>query len=112
MIGAGAIGLSVARRLAEAGRAVTVYERDGQVGGQAAGFEVEPGVWLERFYHHAFKSDRILRRTFAELGLDNGLAWAHPLTATLMRGEICRLDSPTSLLRFRTCRCRPGSAWG
>jgi phytoene dehydrogenase-like protein len=33
VIGAGATGLSVARRLAEAGWSVTVYEREGFVGG-------------------------------------------------------------------------------
>ena len=104
VIGAGAIGLSAARRLAEAGRSVTVYEREGFVGGQAAGFEVAPGIWLERFYHHVFKSDRILRRTYQEIGLrggePGGLAWTHPLTATLIGGEIRQLDSPVSLLRF------------
>lgn len=100
MIGAGAIGLSVARRLAEAGRSVTVYEKESFVGGQAAGFEVEPGVWLDRFYHHAFASDRVLRRTYAEMGLAGGLDWSHPLTATLLGGEIAPLDSPLSLLRF------------
>jgi protoporphyrinogen oxidase len=101
VIGAGAIGLSVARRLAEAGRSVTVYERDGFVGGQAAGFEVEPGIRLERFYHHVFRSDRIIRRTYDELGLVDGLSWTHPVTATLLDGKIEQLDSPTSLLKFR-----------
>jgi protoporphyrinogen oxidase len=100
VIGAGAIGLSVARRLADAGRTVTVYERDGHVGGQAASFEIEPGVKLERFYHHAFKSDQILRRTYAELGLAGSLTWTRPLTATLLQGEIQPLDSAASLLKF------------
>ena len=100
VIGAGAIGLSVARRLADSGRAVTVYEMDGHVGGQAGSFEVEPGVWLERFYHHAFKSDHVLRRTYAELGLADRLTWTHPVTATLVSGEIHRLDSALTLLKF------------
>jgi protoporphyrinogen oxidase len=100
IIGAGAIGLSVARRLAEAGQSVTVYEREPFVGGQAASFEVSPGVALERFYHHAFKSDRVLRRTFTELGLGDRMTWSHPVTATLLDGAIATLDSPVSLLRF------------
>src|ERR1035437_5882342 len=78
-----------------------MYESDGFVGGQASEFEVEPVVWLERFYHHVFRSDRILRRTYDELGLAGGLSWTHPLTATLLGGKIEQLDSPTSLLRFR-----------
>lgn len=112
VIGAGAIGLSVARRLAEGGQSVTVYERDGFVGGQAAGFELEPGVRLDRFYHHVFRSDRIIRRTFDELALPNGLAWLHPFTATLLDGKIEQLDSPVSLLKFGglplTARLRMG----
>jgi protoporphyrinogen oxidase len=100
VIGAGSIGLSVARRLAEAGQSVTVYEREPFVGGQAASFEVVPGVALERFYHHAFKSDRVLRRTFTEFGLGDRMTWSHPVTATLLGGEIATLDSPVSLLRF------------
>ena len=100
VLGAGAIGLSVARRLAEAGRAVTVYEKDDFVGGQAGSFEVEPGVWLERFYHHAFKSDRVLQRTYADLGL-TGMSWHRPITATLVEGGVFQLDSAASVLRFR-----------
>jgi protoporphyrinogen oxidase len=100
VIGAGATGLSVARRLADAGRAVTVYEMDGHVGGQAGSFEIEPGIWLERFYHHAFKSDHILRRTYAEIELADRLTWTHPLTATLLQGESRPLDSAVSLLKF------------
>jgi protoporphyrinogen oxidase len=99
VLGAGAIGLSVARRLAEAGRAVTVYEKDDFVGGQAGSFEIEPGVWLERFYHHAFKSDRVLQRTYADLGL-SGLSWHRPVTATLVEGDVWQLDSATSVLKF------------
>ena len=80
---------------------MTMYESDGFVGGQASEFEVEPGVWIERFYHHVFRSDRILRRTYDELELAGGLSWTHPLTATLLGGKIEQLDSPISLLRFR-----------
>lgn len=104
VIGAGAIGLSLARRLADAGRAVTVYERDGHLGGQAASFKIEPGVRLERFYHHAFKSDHILRRTYDALGLAAGLTWTHPLTATLLQGESQPLDCAVSLLKFEHLR--------
>ena len=113
VIGAGATGLSVARRLAEAGRSVTVYEREGFVGGQAGSFEVEPGLYLERFYHHVFHSDHILRGAYHELGLVDDLSWTHPVTATFLDGKMEQLDSPISLLRFRglplTTRLRMGA---
>jgi len=78
-----------------------VYEGDDGVGGQARAFELAPGIFLERFYHHAFRSDHILRRTYAELGLADDLSWTRPLTATLLDGEIGPLDSAASLLTFR-----------
>jgi phytoene dehydrogenase-like protein len=48
-LGAGALGLTAALRLAQRGERVTVIERERLPGGLAAGFELEPGVWLEKF---------------------------------------------------------------
>ncbi|MBV8723266.1 MAG: FAD-dependent oxidoreductase, partial [Candidatus Eremiobacteraeota bacterium] len=58
VVGAGAVGLVAALRLAQRGDDVTVFERDTVPGGLAAGFEPIPGGdSLERFYHHLFRSD-------------------------------------------------------
>lgn len=100
ILGAGALGLTVALRLAQRGEAVTVYERQPLAGGLAAGFELEPGIWLDRFYHHAFRSDRHLVGLIDELGLTERLTWHRPVTATLRDGKVHQLDSPRSLLRF------------
>ena len=100
VLGAGALGLTVAMRLAQRGERVTVLEREPLPGGLAAGFEIEPGMWLEKFYHHLFRSDRRAIGMIDELGLGDDLVWKQPLTVTLVDGRIHQLDSPISLLRF------------
>ena len=60
MLGAGALGLTIAYRLAQCGDDVVLIEREPLPGGLASGFEIEPGVWLDRFYHQA--TDVLLAR--------------------------------------------------
>ena len=100
VLGAGALGLTVALRLAQAGDEVTVIEREPLPGGLAAGFEIEPGVWLDRFYHHLFASDWHAIGLIHELGLGDALQWRRPLTVSLRDGRSHQLDSAGSLLRF------------
>jgi protoporphyrinogen oxidase len=101
VLGAGALGLVTALRLAQRGYSVTVIEREGLPGGLASGFEIEPGMWLEKFYHHLFRSDRNATALIGELGLGDRLTWSAPATVTLRDGILHRLDSPATLLRFR-----------
>jgi protoporphyrinogen oxidase len=93
---------------------VTVIEREPLPGGLAAGFEIEPGMWLEKFYHHLFRSDRRAVAMIEELGLGDRLEWKAPVTATLREGRLHQLDSPASLMRFEPLpvadRIRMGAA--
>jgi protoporphyrinogen oxidase len=102
VLGAGALGLTAALRLGQRGDRVTVIEREPLPGGLAAGFEIEAGsgIWLEKFYHHLFRSDRRAIAMIGELGLGDRLEWRQPITATLHGGRVHQLDSPASLLRF------------
>jgi protoporphyrinogen oxidase len=100
ILGAGALGLTTAMRLAASGETVTVIEREALPGGLAAGFEIEPGMWLEKFYHHLFRSDSRAIAMIDELGLADRLEWKQPVTATLRGSALHQLDSPGSLLRF------------
>src|SRR2546425_777863 len=99
VVGGGALGLTVALRLASAGERVTVIEREPELGGLAAGFRVG-GAYLEKFYHHLFRTDLDIVALIEELGLGPKLEWHRPVTSTLWGGRVYQLDDPASVLRF------------
>jgi len=98
VLGGGALGLSVALRLSQAGARVTVLEKEQVVGGLAASFPVG-GAHLEKFYHHLFRSDRVITALIEELGLGEKLVWKQASTANLVGGQIRQMD-PVRLLTF------------
>ena len=98
ILGGGALGLTLAYRLAAAGERVVVYEREEQAGGLAAGFRVggETGPWLEKFYHHIFRSDTAALALIRELGLEQKLYWGEPISSILSGGRPYRLEGKVS----------------
>jgi protoporphyrinogen oxidase len=106
ILGAGALGLTLAYRLAQAGDDVTVIEREPEPGGLAAGFPVATAadgspVYLEKFYHHLFAGDHAAINLIAELGLGDRLLWPKPVSTILRDGQIYRLDGVIPLLRLK-----------
>jgi len=101
VIGAGALGLTAALRLAERGHDVTLLERDQVPGGLAGSFEVAPGIWLEKFYHHIFRTDRSAVALINELGLAEPLLWHEPRTTVFVGERTHPLDSAAAVLGFR-----------
>jgi len=100
LIGAGALGLTVGLRLVQRGHEVTILERDPVPGGLAGSFEVEPGIWLEKFYHHIFRTDRNAIRMIEEVGLADQLHWYEPTTTVFVDGRSHPLDTPSAVLKF------------
>ena len=101
ILGGGALGLTLAYRLARAGERVVVIEREPEAGGLAAGFRVgDSGAWLEKFYHHIFRTDKELVALVRELGLGEKLYWGHPNTSSLIGGKAYRLDGVVPVLTF------------
>lgn len=101
VIGAGALGLTAALRLAKRGHEVTVLERDPVPGGLAGSFEVAPGIWLEKFYHHLFRTDRFAIGLIDELGLSGALRWHAPTTTVFLGDRSYPLDSAAAVLAFK-----------
>ncbi|MGI9148399.1 MAG: NAD(P)/FAD-dependent oxidoreductase [Chloroflexota bacterium] len=99
VLGGGALGLGAALRLAQAGRRVTLMEREPQLGGLAAGFRVGPNN-LEKFYHHIFRTDTTIIAFIRELGLGDHLIWGRPNTSTFSQGRIVSLGTMPDLLRL------------
>lgn len=100
ILGGGALGLTLAWRLAQAGERVVVFERESEAGGLAAGFHVgESGPWLEKYYHHLFATDSDAISLINELRLGDKLIWRTPNSSLLIGGTPYRLDSdPRSIL--------------
>jgi protoporphyrinogen oxidase len=106
VLGGGALGLLTAYRLAQAGQSVIVFEQEKIAGGLASGFQVEEGsaIWLEKFYHHLFRTDKTAIKVIQEMGLGERLEWLRPRTVSLVGGQIYQLDSPLTLLQFKPWR--------
>jgi protoporphyrinogen oxidase len=100
VLGGGALGLGAAYRLTQAGQRVVVFEQETTAGGLAAGFRVGD-TWLEKFYHHLFRTDTTVIKLIQELGLGDRLEWSHPRTVFLLNGGFYQFDSPLTLLRFK-----------
>ncbi|MDO8691353.1 MAG: NAD(P)/FAD-dependent oxidoreductase [Dehalococcoidia bacterium] len=100
VIGGGVAGLTAALRLAQAGHKVSVFEKQQELGGQAATFPVGDAR-LERFYHHIFRSDREILDLIEELGLGSRLQWLPSRVGFFYRGRIYPFVTPVDLLRFR-----------
>ncbi len=99
VIGAGILGLTAALRFTRAGARVTVIEREADVGGLVASFEIG-GSHLERFYHHLFRSDTDIQDLIREVGLGDLLVWPQPKVSSLYGGRMYSFGSATDVLRF------------
>ncbi len=99
VIGGGILGLTAALRFMQAGHKVTLIEREAQVGGLVASFEIG-GAHLERYYHHLFRSDVDVRNLITEMGLGDSLVWPKPKVSSLSGGKIYSFGSPTEVLQF------------
>jgi len=108
VVGGGITGLTVARQLVDRGHSVRVYERD-DPGGLAGGvrFGDASAVYLDKFYHHIFRTDAAIIRLIAEHGLEADLLWRPSASGLVAAGRAWRFGTPLDLLR-----CRPiGSVW-
>lgn len=103
VLGGGALGLMTAYRLTQAGHKVMLFEKEPMAGGLASGFRVGDS-WLDKFYHHIFRSDTTVIRVIKELGLGERLEWLRPRTVSLVHNQIEQLDSPLTLLAFKPWR--------
>src|SRR5579859_193565 len=99
ILGGGALGLTLALRLAQQGEQVVVMEKEGLPGGLAAGFPVGD-VYLEKFYHHLFRSDKTIIALLDELGLGERLEWHAPKTSSMVDGKAYNFSPLDILLHF------------
>ena len=99
IIGAGITGLTAGFKLSQRGHSITIFEKEKQVGGLAAGFKPKNWQWpLEYFFHHLFISDKKAKNLINDLGLSSKLFYQTPKTSIYLNGKISQFDSAISIL--------------
>ncbi|MCW2985536.1 MAG: FAD-dependent oxidoreductase [Conexibacter sp.] len=100
IIGGGLLGLSTAYRLAQAGIAVSVYERDGQLGGLAGTTDLG-GIAVDRYYHVVLPTDDRVRSLAAEVGIgEDRFRFATTRVGFYQQGRLTSMSTPRELLTF------------
>lgn len=103
VVGAGVLGLAVARELHERGHDVTVYEAAPEIGGMAAAWQIG-GITWDKHYHVTLASDSRTRALLDWVGLDREIVWKTTRTG-FYAGEnygLVSATSPMELLRLPT----------
>lgn len=102
IIGGGFTGLAAAKKLADEGHRVTVYESGRDLGGLAGCFELG-GTPIEKTYHHLFRTDTAILTLIDDLGLNECLGWHDSSMAVYRNRRVWPFMSPLDLLRFSPC---------
>ncbi len=93
------LGLTLALRLAEQGRRVTIYERATEIGGLASSCQLGDITW-DRFYHVTLQSDAALRSLLDDLALEKDMRWVATGTALYDQGQLYPVSSVADYLRL------------
>lgn len=92
IIGAGTLGLTLARRLGREGHQVTVLESASQVGGLATWCDYGDFIW-DKFYHVICRTDSSLLGLIDELGIGSKMRWTQTKTGFLWNGRQLSMSS-------------------
>ena len=107
VIGCGISGMTLAKRLRDAGHTVEIFEKESAPGGIARGFKAEG--WtdsVEFFYHHWFQKDNDLLGLIAELGLSDRVQFRTPKTVMYHKGKFYPFDTIPAAIAY------PGLGYG
>jgi protoporphyrinogen oxidase len=99
IVGGGFLGMTLAHRLAQHGRHVTLFEAAPQLGGLASAWTLGDVVW-DRHYHVTLLSDAYLRALLAELGLEKEMVWVETRTGFYTDGTLHSMSNTLEFLRF------------
>ncbi len=103
VVGGGMLGLTIAHRLAQAGRDVTVLEAAPVLGGLASAWTLDTpdgSVEWDRHYHVTLLSDANNRALLRELGLEDGMQWVQTRTGYFSAGTLQSVSNSFEFLRL------------
>jgi protoporphyrinogen oxidase len=99
VVGGGMLGMTLALRLAQAGKKVTLFEASDRLGGLADAWQVGPVTW-DRHYHVTLLSDLKLRGILAEIGLEDALVWNTTKSEFYDEGRFIPMNGSVDFLKF------------
>jgi protoporphyrinogen oxidase len=99
IVGGGFLGMTLALRLAQQGKDVTLYEAAPSLGGLASAWQLGDVVW-DRHYHVTLFSDTVLRSLLKELGLESEMRWTKTRTAFYADSKLYSMSNVAEYLRF------------
>lgn len=99
IVGGGILGMTLAHRLAQRGKSVTLFEGAGHLGGLASAWNLGDVVW-DRHYHVTLLSDTYLRSLLDELGLEKQMEWVETRTGFYTDGKLFSMSNTLEFLRF------------
>lgn len=99
IIGGGMLGLTLAHRLRQQGKGVTLIEAAPELGGLASTWNLDGLIW-DRHYHVTLLSDTNLRAILKELHLDEEMEWVTTRTGCYAGGKLYSVSNSLEFLRF------------
>jgi protoporphyrinogen oxidase len=99
IVGGGILGMTLAHRLRQQGKNVTLFESADNLGGLASAWKLGDVVW-DRHYHVTLLSDMHLRALLAELGLEREMQWVETRTGFYTEGKLYSMSNTLEFLRF------------
>lgn len=99
IVGSGFLGLTLAKRFADAGHKVTLFESAPEIGGLASVWEINDIIW-DRHYHVVLASDKHTRNIIEEIGLGDEFKWVETKTGFYTDGELLSMSDTKEFLTF------------
>jgi len=103
VVGGGLLGMTLALRLVQQGRKVTLLESRPNPGGLADAWQIGDCHW-DRHYHVTLLSDLHTRNLVNELGLESEMQWVETKTGFYTDGSLHSMSNSVEFLRFPPLR--------
>ena len=99
IVGGGFTGLVIAYELQKRGINTIVLEAENEIGGLAGAFNIN-NTKLDKFYHHWFTNDVVIKDLISELNLSHLLELNATNTGIYFNSGFFKLSTPLDLLKF------------
>lgn len=99
IVGGGILGMTLALRLMQQGKQVSLFEAAPNLGGLADAWELGNLTW-DRHYHVTLLSDLALGNILKELGLDQEMKWVETKTGFYSDGKLFSVSNSLEFLKF------------